>query len=131
MTARLTGLVGLPVRDCLLVKPDRQIAPAAQPFVVFRPIANVVLLLLRVLVLAALGILHARTYLGHHHRRISRSARAVQQCLTEWEKAGLVKPSVIKPVLATIHKKLILRKRGKLVDADRETLKVMLNKFLG
>ena len=31
------------------------------------------------LVLAALGILHARTYLGHHHRRISLSARAVQQ----------------------------------------------------
>ena len=79
MTARLTGLVGLPVRDCLLVKPDCQIAPAAQPFVVFRPVANVVLLLLRVLVLAALGILHARTYLGHHHRRISLSARAVQQ----------------------------------------------------
>ena len=26
-----------------------------------------------------LGILHARTYLGHHHRRISLSARAVQQ----------------------------------------------------
>ena len=51
--------------------------------------------------------------------------------ITEWEKAGLVKPSVIKPVLATIHKKLILRKRGKLVDADRETLKVMLNKILG
>ena len=54
----------------LLVKPDRQIASAAQPFVVFRPVANVVLLLLRVLVLAALGILHGRTYLGHHHRRI-------------------------------------------------------------
>ena len=33
----------------------------------------------RVLVLAALGILYARTYLGHHHRRISLSARAVQQ----------------------------------------------------
>ena len=33
LTARLTGLVGLPVRDCLLVKPDCQIAPAAQPFV--------------------------------------------------------------------------------------------------
>ena len=71
----------IPLRDCLLVKPDCQIAPAAQPFVVFRPVANVVLLLLRVLVLAALGILHARTYLGHHHRRISLSARAVQQRL--------------------------------------------------
>jgi len=42
-----------------------------------------------------------------------------------------VKPSVIKPVLATIHKKLILRKRGKLEHPDRETLKVMLNQILG
>ena len=31
-----------------------------------------------------LGILHARTYLGHHHRRISLSARAVQQRLKGW-----------------------------------------------
>ena len=38
-----------------------------------------VLLLLRVLVLAALGILHGRTYLGHHKRRVSLSARAAQQ----------------------------------------------------
>ena len=44
-----------------------------------RPASELLLLLLRVLVLAALGILHARTYLGHHHRRISLSARAVQQ----------------------------------------------------
>ena len=36
--------------------------------VVFRPVANVVLLLLRVLVLAALGILHGRTYLSQHIR---------------------------------------------------------------
>ena len=79
LAARLTGLVGLPVRDCLLVKPDCQIASAAQPLVVFRPVANVVLLLLRVLVLAALGILHGRTYLSQHKRRILLSARAVQQ----------------------------------------------------
>ena len=89
MTARLTGLVGHPVRDCLLVKPDRQIASAAQPFVVFRPVANVVLLLLRVLVLAALGILHGRTYLGHHKRRILLSARAVQQRLSDIAKRSL------------------------------------------
>ena len=42
-----------------------------------------------------------------------------------------MKPSVIKPLLATIHKKLILRKRGKLEDVDRETLKVMLGQILG
>jgi len=51
--------------------------------------------------------------------------------ITEWEKAGLMKPSVIKPVLATIHQKLILRKRGKLDDVDLETLKVLLGQILG
>ena len=79
-----TSLVGHPVRDCLLVKPDRQIASAAQPFVVFRPVANVVLLLLRVLVLAALGILHGRTYLGHHHRRICSQP---ERCNNAWARS--------------------------------------------
>ena len=51
--------------------------------------------------------------------------------ITNWEKAGLVKPSVIKPVLATIHKKLVLRKRGKLEDDDIDTLKILLGRILG
>ena len=49
-----------------------------------------------------LGILHARTYLGHHHRRISLSARAVQQRLllrriwTDWESIlVIVKPETV------------------------------------
>ena len=37
LTARLTGLVGLPVRDCVLVKPDGvKSSSATQPFVVVR-----------------------------------------------------------------------------------------------
>ena len=51
--------------------------------------------------------------------------------ITEWEKAGLIKPSFIKPVIATIHKKLILRKRGKLEDIDLEALKAVLGEILG
>ena len=49
--------------------------------------------------------------------------------ITEWEKAGLIKPSVIKPVIATIHKKLILRRRGKLEDIDLKALKAVLGEI--
>jgi mRNA interferase MazF len=50
--------------------------------------------------------------------------------ITEWQKAGLVKPSVIKPVVATIHKKLVLSKRGKLLQADLEALRSLLPQIL-
>jgi mRNA interferase MazF len=50
--------------------------------------------------------------------------------IAEWQKAGLVKPSVIKPVVATIHKKLVLSKRGKLLQADLEALRALLQRIL-
>lgn len=51
--------------------------------------------------------------------------------ITEWKKAGLVKPSVIKPVVATIHRKLVLSKRGKLHGADLDALRTLLREILG
>ncbi len=50
--------------------------------------------------------------------------------ITEWQKAGLVKPSVIKPLVTTIHKKLVLSKRGKLLQADLEALRSLLQRIL-
>ena len=49
----------------------------------------------------------------------------------QWEEAGLLKPSLIKPVLTTIDQKLILRKLGRLVKEDRQALKVALESILG
>jgi mRNA interferase MazF len=49
----------------------------------------------------------------------------------EWKKAGLIKPSVTKPVLATIEKRLVLRKLGRLQDADRAALHTALRIILG
>ena len=49
----------------------------------------------------------------------------------EWEKAGLVKPSVIKPVVATLHTRLVLGTRGKLHGADLDALKTLLREILG
>jgi len=32
--------------------------------------------------------------------------------ITQWQKAGLLKPSVVKPVLTTVGKRLMLRRLG-------------------
>lgn len=49
----------------------------------------------------------------------------------EWKKAGLVKPSVIKPVIATVHRRLVLAKRGKLQGPDLGALRTLLREILG
>lgn len=49
--------------------------------------------------------------------------------ISDWEKAGLLKPSTIKPAIATIEKKLILKKLGRLTTDDLIVLKNNL-KFL-
>jgi mRNA interferase MazF len=51
--------------------------------------------------------------------------------ISEWRKAGLLKASVIKPVLATVERRLILRRLGRLEQADRITLQQMLPVILG
>ena len=51
--------------------------------------------------------------------------------VTEWNKARLLKPSLIKPVLATIHKKLVLKRLGKLQPADLNALRDLLATILG
>jgi mRNA interferase MazF len=51
--------------------------------------------------------------------------------ITEWKKAGLVKPSVIKPVVATLHARLILARRGTLSGPDLDALRILLHEILG
>jgi mRNA interferase MazF len=51
--------------------------------------------------------------------------------LVEWKKAGLILPSVAKPVLATIEKRLVIKKLGSLRRADRESLEASLRAILG
>ena len=61
-----------------------------------------------------------------------RAAGAVGEVLiTEWRKAGLPKASLIKPVLTTIEKGLILRKLGSLQEPDRTALRHSLAVILG
>jgi len=51
--------------------------------------------------------------------------------VAEWKKAGLIVPSVVKPVLATIEKRLVIKKLGSLQRADRESLQASLRAILG
>lgn len=51
--------------------------------------------------------------------------------LQDWRQAGLLKPSVMKPVIATIEKTLVIRSLGRLSDKDRAILTEQLRTFLG
>jgi mRNA interferase MazF len=51
--------------------------------------------------------------------------------ITEWKKAGLLKSSVIKPVLTTVEKGLVLRTLGQLEAADQNSLRAALRLILG
>jgi len=47
------------------------------------------------------------------------------------ERAGLLKPSVLKPVLTTIDPALVLKKLGRLTSTDQVALRQALNAILG
>jgi len=51
--------------------------------------------------------------------------------IVNWQKAGLLKPSVIKPVLTTIEKGLVLRQPGQLEQPDCQALQNVLRTILG
>jgi mRNA interferase MazF len=46
--------------------------------------------------------------------------------IAEWQKAGLLKASVIKPVVTTVERRLLLRQLGQLEQADRAKLQQSL-----
>lgn len=49
----------------------------------------------------------------------------------DWRGAGLLKPSVLKPVLTTIDPVLVLKKLGRLASADQAALRQALTTILG
>lgn len=65
---------------------------------------------------------------------ITSQARAMligEVAITQWSTSGLLKPSVIKPVFATIEYTLIIRTLGKLEDIDKQALRAALPIILG
>ena len=49
----------------------------------------------------------------------------------DWESAGLLKPSAIKPVVTTIERKLVLRRLGRLAADDQQALRDAIATILG
>ncbi len=51
--------------------------------------------------------------------------------VTDWQNAGLLKPSAIKPVFATLEQTLVIRRLGALAPVDQETLRNSIRTLLG
>lgn len=51
--------------------------------------------------------------------------------LKDWQAAGLIKPSVLKPLIATLEQRQIVRGMGQLSAADQETLQAVIQAILG
>jgi len=58
-------------------------------------------------------------------------SRVGEVVVARWREAGLLKPSVIKPVLATVERGLLIRKLGRLDDGDLEMVRAALRVVLG
>ena len=59
-----------------------------------------------------------------------RAANNFDILVTDWRQAGLLKPSVVKPVIATIEKTLIIKRLGRLGERDQKTLAESLKTIL-
>ncbi|MBN1771658.1 MAG: type II toxin-antitoxin system PemK/MazF family toxin [Deltaproteobacteria bacterium] len=58
-------------------------------------------------------------------------SRVGEVVVARWREAGLLKPSVIKPLVATAERGLLIRKLGRLADEDLELLRGALRVVLG
>jgi mRNA interferase MazF len=59
------------------------------------------------------------------------NAGAADLWIAEWQDAGLLKPSAVKTVFASVEQRLVIRTLGRLGDADREALKTAIAGILG
>lgn len=61
----------------------------------------------------------------------TRAGNALEGMITDWRAAGLLKPSVIKPVIATLEQSLVIKALGNLQPADRGALDALVKAMLG
>lgn len=53
-----------------------------------------------------------------------------ESVIEDWQNAGLLKPSVMKPVISTIEKTLVLKKLGRISARDPASLDKVLRKLV-
>ncbi|MDD5298727.1 MAG: type II toxin-antitoxin system PemK/MazF family toxin [Rhodocyclaceae bacterium] len=51
--------------------------------------------------------------------------------IADWQAAGLLKPSLAKPILTTLESGLVIRRMGRLSPRDQESLRLALSSMLG
>ncbi len=59
------------------------------------------------------------------------AAPSAEARVAAWQSSGLLKPSVVKPVFATLEQTLVIRKLGALAKQDRDALRNLINEILG
>jgi len=51
--------------------------------------------------------------------------------IVDWQTAGLIKPSVFKPLITTIEQVLVIRRLGNLSTDDETALRAVIDKIVG
>ena len=51
--------------------------------------------------------------------------------VTDWQTAGLIKPSVFKPLITTIEQALVIKRLGNLSTNDETALSTVIEKIVG
>ena len=65
------------------------------------------------------------------HQPASPESGYGRRMISHWQAAGLLKPSVVKPVFATLEQRLVLRRLGALDDDDRAALRKPISEIIG
>lgn len=63
--------------------------------------------------------------------RIRQPLAFAEALVVDWQAAGLIKPSVLKPLLATVEQRLIIKVLGKLSVGDVATLRSLIQTIVG
>jgi mRNA interferase MazF len=63
--------------------------------------------------------------------QIQTSASVGDASIEDWHGAGLIKPSAIKPLFATIEKAIVIKSLGTLAPADQDLLDAIIRYCLG
>ena len=58
------------------------------------------------------------------------SGTSDEVAITNWQAAGLIKPSSIKPILASFETQLVIRQIGTLSDTDRSQVRALFARVL-
>jgi mRNA interferase MazF len=51
--------------------------------------------------------------------------------IAEWQEAGLLKPSLLKPLVATVQRSVIIKRLGRLAPSDRIALRQVIEAIIG